>query len=659
MFKRLIMVLALLSISVGSYGQRETQGQQFPNLLNESNAGFENGGAKWVASPTSTFSLESSDVGRGASSGKFDATTTGQFLRSELVPVPPDHVGKECIARASLKGGDANLKFQAYDGTNVLKEIVLQTFGEYTDVEVDFLCQTGNIAVRIISTADAAEIKIDSASIGKNFVGSVSQAAFVGRAEWASDPSCAPLTNSATFATLDLDNDCNSPTVTGELQIAVTKIPEVTIPNAAPGEYFVTWGGFTIAPLAASVTCTFAINGNGVFRGRRSMVTDGAGTEKTPKGALVASFTHTSGDLVLGLAAKREGTSSGCRALNDSENTTMFVNVMRFPTETAKTFTASTTPFEVDVSLFGGVMNLGVVDVSTYTRITSSDLTLEIHRGSQFVPQITCASGTPSEGLTCNGAAVDENIGVSVILPTSGVLEVCIEFTNFMRLDPTFFTQTFQLVRTADNTSSITDFEEEGNSKTHIDAGENINNQNKSWPIHTCGRFQIPGKGRHAFRLYREFDFISGIIEANQIRPDRSSAGGQRDIHITMNYISQNLPFPVIVDTIVSPEGTGGQFRLVHAEINCDGTPGVTIQGGSWVTSVDQNSTGSCDINIAVGIFSSEPVCTISPEGGSNSICLIHSASQEKSATEIRTFCHNTAVTPIDVDYDIICVGLK
>lgn len=625
------------------------------NLLE--NADFESGTAAWDnVGATFTTVTSGSNLLFGDQSATWDASAGGQTL-SQTLAIPNGLLSQNCSATIQYKGGDANIDFRVTDGTNVIITTTLQAATKKRKEVLTFSCpDSGNIVWEIISTADAALIALDNLKGGDaTNINEINQATLFGTATWPTTASCVWTGTGGSFADFPVDSDCPDPDVTDNALVPDTKIPAIKFATVPPGKYQVILNGSMGGPVSTS--CAFAISdGTSIISGVTRMQTSGAPDSNQLSSVIgTVEYTEVQTNLVFSLQlAKLSGTS--CSLENDNQEEQTKIMVTRFPTSAQTVLNGNTGPFEVDVSLFtdGGLINLGVTDVVDYTRIGHPNLNIEINRGSEFAPQITCTNGTPSEGLTCNAAAVDEHLGVSVVLPRTGVLEVCYEFSLFMRLDPSAFNQSFQIVRTADNTSSITDFEETGKSKVHIDAGDTVNNENHTWYIRTCGRFQIPNAGRHAFRLYREMDFQSGIIESNQLKPDRQASAGQRDIHITMNYVNQTQNPLQLINTVQSIDGTIKRF--LSADIANSGVPAVITQDGLWIDSITDTAQGDMIINLTAGTFSVKPKCDINMTGSStdfgNSILPL------STAVRVTTKTASTGAN-IDSPYTIKCYGDK
>jgi len=144
------------------------------NMLNDSNPGFEDGTTNWTNVGGGTFTAPSSptaDIGLELQSGKWDAAAATDRLDSAVITIPPGLYGRTCTTEILYKGGDANIKLQAYDGSVVVEELILAVAATYTHALIHFTCpSTGTLQLRLEATADAAEILVDDSFLGGGVV---------------------------------------------------------------------------------------------------------------------------------------------------------------------------------------------------------------------------------------------------------------------------------------------------------------------------------------------------------------------------------------------------------------------------------------------------------------------------------------------------------
>lgn len=169
--------IVLLLTTLFLVGAQKATVQSFKSEINVlDNPGFEYGLSKWTASAGS-FTKETSDVWLGSTSGKWDAGASGQYLDSQAVDVPKALYNKLCVIEFHYNGGDANLKVGAWDGSAYLGSTETTTLSAATSwvpVWHTFTCpSSGTVQVRIESTADAAEIKLDGFYLGYKTIATI------------------------------------------------------------------------------------------------------------------------------------------------------------------------------------------------------------------------------------------------------------------------------------------------------------------------------------------------------------------------------------------------------------------------------------------------------------------------------------------------------
>ena len=166
--KHLYLILFVLSFCLLGLLERDKQFFEEYNFL--VNPGGEQGFAGWHASGGSV-NIDKTTPGMGKVSLIWDASATGQFLRSDRFTVPEGHKGEPCEAKMlynSNLGATGHLQLNVDDGTatNVASMDLEATTG-YEEVRLSFTCpSSGIIRFEIQSTADAASIRLDSMYLG-------------------------------------------------------------------------------------------------------------------------------------------------------------------------------------------------------------------------------------------------------------------------------------------------------------------------------------------------------------------------------------------------------------------------------------------------------------------------------------------------------------
>lgn len=135
------------------------------------NPGFEGRKSGWFPTGSSTFTLETAAPAYGNITGKWDASATGEFFRSELITIPEGLKNRPCSLSFEYKwnGILTDLKANVDDGTsNVATSDIVVSATDYKTHVLDFTCPgTGGLRLELESTANAAEISVDSIQLGQ------------------------------------------------------------------------------------------------------------------------------------------------------------------------------------------------------------------------------------------------------------------------------------------------------------------------------------------------------------------------------------------------------------------------------------------------------------------------------------------------------------
>jgi len=151
--------------SSGAGGGGDVSQENLRNVNIQGNPGFESGTSKWTASGGTFSTTTLAFVGN--KSGTWDASAASQTLCGDQVTIPDGLQGQTCYARTFYKGGDANLKLTAYDGTTNVASKVLAVQSSWTEFGYPFQCpSSGTLSICLESTADAALVDIDQVFLG-------------------------------------------------------------------------------------------------------------------------------------------------------------------------------------------------------------------------------------------------------------------------------------------------------------------------------------------------------------------------------------------------------------------------------------------------------------------------------------------------------------
>lgn len=216
--------------------------------------------------------------------------------------------------------------------------------------------------------------------------------------------------------------------------------------------------------------------------------------------------------------------------------------------------------------------------VSSYTEMTNSGLDLVINTSKGSAPaEIACASGTASVGLTCNTPAVAESVGHAFVPPKTGKYKACYAFTHY---GVGSAEGTFQLIETPNNSVTVL---QEGGERVSF-----YTNASQYSPFRVCGVFKFEDTNKKTIRLMTE---VSANGTTSIVAMDRNASLGQRDLHITVEPIVENIQASlqgyVSIPSTVNPEIFSGSYAGANA-----GTPTATVCTTDPCTSIDLIGNG-------------------------------------------------------------------
>jgi len=643
--KKLIFLACLLpglAFGIPTYVANQTH--QPVNLL--PNGGFELGLAKWTKSGAgATFTAETTAPLFDTKSAKFNASAASDYIQSNLYSVPTGLALGNCLANVYFKGGDANLKVQVLDNSaNVLAERTLE--GASTDVTpfpVSFICPatTASVRVKIIASADAAEITIDRIHLGENF--NVYDAT--------------TLSSDWTTYTLTIGADTTPPTpgsdaVSKALWRRVGDSMEISFDyyqtiagSAGTGTYlFPLPAGYTIDTNKIAIIANSSANrvvGSAMGRGSLSLT----GSVR------IASSTQLY--LELGNEASTPSlvgsTFAGLANAIMRYSFTALVPISGWTVGHRQAMSPDTSGWYVDANIGGANPGLPGSSVSSFTEITDASLDLVVNPGS-ISAQIPCASGTASSGTTCTAA--NESIGVVFNLPKAGTVEACFDFSVAYVVAGAASDQiitTYEIIETTNTSSGIV---QEG--KGRLQSGslqQSTYRVQPYYPHRLCGIFVFSSAGQKTLRMQYEQQIV-GTPGNAVIFGDRSGGYGQRDIHVTVKPINQQVPAPLLVNSVQSAYSGVSKIDWARVTTTCSSTPcTIATSSGSWLSSIAWNSTGYYTVNFSAGYYSAPPACFVLSTV--NEVGL--SAATTTSVFSFQTY--NSSGTASNSYFNIMCIG--
>lgn len=102
----------------------------------------------------------------------------------------------------------------------------------------------------------------------------------------------------------------------------------------------------------------------------------------------------------------------------------------------------------------------------------------------------------------------------------------------------------------------------------------------------------------------------------------------------------------------LNPNPTGATIASATISFS-GGTPSVSSQDGTWITSVTDNGTGDTTLNIASGTFGTAPSCVVT-NIGSNTEGRLYST---PTTAQVRYTSYTSGGSPQDGDFSAVCVG--
>ncbi len=122
------------------------------------------------------------------------------------------------------------------------------------------------------------------------------------------------------------------------------------------------------------------------------------------------------------------------------------------------------------------------------------------------------------------------------------------------------------------------------------------------------------------------------------------------------DYSVKQSTAPLLVNSVVNP--SAGVTQIVSARITNSGTPTITSQDGSWISSLTDNAVGDTSVNIASGTFSSAPRCFLASSNNCGRL-LYFSTDPSTSLARVITANPDSPYGASDVNFDIMCIGAK
>lgn len=588
-----------------------------------------------IATRTTTTPLQ------GAGSFSIDATASGQTVKFDTTTGDEYLKGQNCEAKFIFTGDASLYKVYVEQGSNKLTgDLQLTNETNARSVSLNFPCGTTFTNLRPViesTSASAAAIKVDKVYLGlaTNISDSLVDT------PWVDESTSFVLQGSGTagtptYSTRKVWTRRNGPNLevafdltlsggggaVGDIQMVLPS--KYTMSSTGPAQLTLPQGWAEILRNGES----FYGHANVIVRVGTSTVQ--FGTRRLDTGVSY-TFTWVSGDILRGR---------------------LIVPIEQF--SNAQAIKINQTPWFVSAVINGGSPSLGTADVTSDTEITNSGLTMTPNSGSSpvgIVCSSTNAAATPSTGSTTCSAG-DEGLGAAFEIPYPGLYEVCTEFTSTVQVGPganSLIYQTFKLTETATNAQTTISGSTHAIYARHyaVDATQHTISDK---PNSLCETFNFGSSGVKAVRLKYQQD-VNGTVTNSLVAANNGTGSG--NFRISVKQLTVPYPMPILVNSVTS--NTSGQERIERATITNSGTPTVSTQSGSWISSITDGGVGIATLNIAAGIFSGPPSCTVSQYGGGGTaLCYVSTTVTSTAATIV---CYNSSFALTDRDFMVMCMG--
>jgi len=572
--------------------------------------------------------------------------------------------GQNCQVKFDYKltkGAGATVLVRLMDGSAIASELELIDEADARPVSMNFACSdpsTADYTVRFIQTVATTESILNVTNV---YLGKADNISNINQAELYTEAYIQPASNctysgvSDTYASFGPDTDCNFLSIEyGKGSPPDTKIPAIKYEHLPAGRYKVTMK-FQVQNPTSNGICFFRINDGVSNKGTSMHRQSGTGeyTTQVVSGVFEYDTPQTNKKFELFYL---EPAATTCTVPIEDTNRVFQLTVERYPLDSQQVLSVDASQWLVDASIStsNAAIDLGLVDVTTYTEITDSALTLtnNTSKGSTPSVQIPCSGTEVPSSSTCGG---DESLGISFEIIKTGLYEVCSSFTHQFNSTSGTNDATFQLVETPTDAQTILQYGG-GMASTRSSVGGNI-----GFPVKTCGTFNFNSVGRKVIRVMYEQNEATTLANSFLLINKTDTNAGDREAFFTVRPITQNQPAVVLANS-VSSNGTG-PFRIesvtfggASAATSCTSTPCTLYnETGSWVSSVARNAIGDYTLNIISGIFSSAPNCVIMPsEGRDIGLDAISTATDVSFKAR-----ENASNTDGDTFGVIMCMGLK
>jgi hypothetical protein len=337
-FQALIFVLLLALIGAISYLDRSFLDHQ--NLL--TNPGMESDSASWVTS-AGTYSTDTVNVHGGQQSAKITSASQTSCYYQDVTP-NVQLLGSNMEYGAWVKTSLTNVQVCARQaGATVGTCALAPSTNNWSYVPVyDPGPASGSVGVSVCETSSSTgSYNVDDAYVGsiKTPVQIQQGGYLVGTSTWVQGTNVWSIASpSSSFQAFPANSSISAPTLTGVFTNPATRLPEVIIPNAQPGAYFVVANGLFYGTGSGSSNTYFTFSDGtttGSDNGTYQRITQQSGGPSV----VVSTFTYSTAQT--NLTFQLEARENTATTLNIGEGATstdsMSISVYYYPTTTQLT----------------------------------------------------------------------------------------------------------------------------------------------------------------------------------------------------------------------------------------------------------------------------------------------------------------------------------
>ena len=570
---------------------------------------------------TATSAVETTVITDGKKSAKLTfAASTGDIAQSvtPAIELSSQNMEASCRVKTSLSG----IQVCALNAGSEVNCLDVPASNTWEEVNPTFIGPaSGSVGVEVKATSSVTgSVYVDDCYVGRNkHVGEVSQAVLVGTIKWSQTASCVWNQNTSSFTTFPANASCPTPTVTGNVSVPSTKIPEVDIANAGPGTYMlVATGSFMTNPQGSSELSQFrfyeATTGTAAQPQSYGVSTSGA-VYYYP--SLNGSLTTTTAN-TLKFQIQSKGTGSGGPASIDastaSTGSDFEIRIYKFPSQSQTVSAENQSP---------------AYWVGTQTATTGWSTTSTTYADPTGAAGVS-VSTLSSQNITCSAAAASA-AGITCNLPKAGTYKVCADASVVAS------TTAYLGMKLVDG----------GGSDIYPGRQFNIAGGGRDGRT-VCGPYTASAVGSATFKAQLKISTGTANIE---------SGGGETNAIVwTVSPMDQDIPMPVLTHSVSTD--SSGQIRDESAAFNCtSGCTTAASQTGSWVSGITVTTTGQYTVAIKSGEFSATPMCTCSA-GSAGMICVVRDAGLVTgSPTQIELITSTDAGTYTNDKFVLSCKG--